>query len=267
MAAAPSAGAAVLSGLAQQMRAANPNTIVASAGDNVGASTFTSFVANDQPTIDALNGVGVDVSTLGNHEFDQGRSDVDNRLAKGFNFPLVSANIIDKTTGTYAYDPYFIKTAAGVRVAFVGAITQDVPGLVSPAGITTLTFTDIATSVDKVADELKDGNESNGEADVVIMLVHEGAADGTQASVLGSTAFGAIVQKTAGHVDAIVSGHTHQSYNYGYTTSTGQVVPVIEAVDDERIVAGPRPALTHGPGGRDRLPGSSCVRCAPSRRQ
>lgn len=224
-----SAGAAVLAGLVKQQRAANPNTIVASAGDNVGASTFTSFVANDQPTIDSLNAAGVDVSALGNHEFDQGRSDVDNRLAKGFSFPLISANIIDKTTGTYAYDPYFIKTVGGVRVAFVGAITQDMPGLVSPAGITSLTFADIASSVDTVADQLKDGNESNGEADVVIMLVHEGAADGTQASVLGSTAFGTIVSKTAGHVDAIVSAHTHQSYSYAFTTATGKVVPVIQS--------------------------------------
>ena len=105
-------------------------------------------------------------------------SDVDNRLAKGFNFPLISANIIDKTTGTYAYDPYVIKTVAGVRVAFVGAITQDMPGLVSPASITTLSFSDIATSVDTVADQLKDGNEANGEEDVVVLLVHDGAADG-----------------------------------------------------------------------------------------
>jgi len=228
-AAAPSAGAAVLSGLAKQMRTANPNTIVASAGDNVGATTFTSFIANDQPTIDALNAMGVDVSTLGNHEFDQGRTDVDTRLVPKFGFPLISANITNKSDGSYAYNPYFIKTLDGVRVAFVGAITQDMPGLVSPAGITTLQFNDIATSVDKVADELRDGNAANGEADVVILLVHEGAADASDASVLGNTAFGNIVTKTAGHVDAIVSGHSHQSYNKSFTTAAGKVVPVIQS--------------------------------------
>lgn len=225
----PSAGAAVLSGLAQKMRAANPNTIVASAGDNVGATTFTSFIANDQPTIDALNAMGVDVSTLGNHEFDQGRSDVDTRLKTKFAFPLISANIIDKATGTYAYDPYFIKTVDGVRVAFVGAITEDMPGLVSPAGISTLQFTNIPTSVNTVADRLRDGNAANGEADVVVLLVHEGAGDASDATVLGDTAFGRIVTGTAGHVDAIVSGHSHQSYNKSYTTSTGKVVPVIQS--------------------------------------
>ena len=228
-AAPPSAGAAVLTGLANQMRAANPNTIVASAGDSVGASTFTSFVANDQPTIDALNAMKVDVSALGNHEFDQGRSDVDSRLAAKLNFPLISANIIDRTTGTYAYDPYFIKTVSGVRVAFVGAITEEMPGLVSPAGIATLQFTDISSSVITVADQLRDGNTANGEADVVILLVHEGAPDASDASVLGATKFGSIVQKTAGHVDAIVSGHSHQSYDKDYTTASGKVVPVIQA--------------------------------------
>lgn len=228
-ASAPSAGAAVLSGLAKQMRAANPNTIVASAGDNVGATTFTSFIANDQPTIDALNAMGVDVSTLGNHEFDQGRTDVDTRLKPKFAFPLISANIIDTSTGTYAYDPYFIKTVDGVRVAFVGAITEDMPGLVSPAGISTLQFTDISTSVDKVADQLRDGNTANGEADVVVLLVHEGAGDASDAAVLGNTTFGTIVKGTAGHVDAIVSGHSHQSYNKTYTTADGKVVPVIQA--------------------------------------
>ncbi len=228
-AASPSAGVAVLSGLAKQMRSANPNTLVASAGDNVGATTFTSFIANDQPTIDALNAMGVDVSTLGNHEFDQGRSDVDTRLKPKFNFPLISANIIDKATGTYAYDPYVIKTVAGVRVAFVGAITEDMPGLVSPAGISTLQFTDITTSVDKVADQLRDGNAANGEADVVVLLVHEGAGDASDAAVLGDSKFGSIVKGTAGHVDAIVSGHSHQSYNKTYTTADGKVVPVIQS--------------------------------------
>lgn len=224
----PSGGAAVLATVAKQMRAANANTIVASAGDNVGATTFPSFIANDQPTIDALNAIGVDVSTLGNHEFDQGRTDVDTRLVPKFGFPLISANITDKTTGTYAYNPYFIKTVSGVRVAFVGAITQDMPGLVSPAGIATLQFNDIATRVNTVADQLRDGNAANGEADVVILLVHEGAGDGSDASVLGNTAFGNIVTKTAGHVDAIVSGHTHQAYSKTITAN-GKVVPVIQS--------------------------------------
>ena len=76
------AGAAVLAGALDQFRTANPNTLFVSAGDNVGASTFTSFIQHDDPTLDALNAAGLDVSALGNHEFDQGRVDVDDHLTQ-----------------------------------------------------------------------------------------------------------------------------------------------------------------------------------------
>ncbi len=75
-----SAGAAVLAGAVKQLRAANPNTVFAAAGDLIGASTFESFIAKDKPTIDALNEAGLEVSAVGNHEFDQGYDDLVNRV-------------------------------------------------------------------------------------------------------------------------------------------------------------------------------------------
>ena len=74
------AGAAVLAGAVKQLRAANPNTVFAAAGDLIGASTFESFIQNDKPTIDALNEAGLEVSAVGNHEFDQGYDDLVNRV-------------------------------------------------------------------------------------------------------------------------------------------------------------------------------------------
>ena len=71
------AGAAVLSSMVTSYRNANPNTTFVAAGDLIGASTFTSFIQNDKPTIDALNAIGLNTSSFGNHEFDQGRADVD----------------------------------------------------------------------------------------------------------------------------------------------------------------------------------------------
>ncbi|HET8928879.1 MAG TPA: hypothetical protein VFN24_13750 [Microbacterium sp.] len=65
-----SAGAAVLSCAVDYFESQNPNTLFVSAGDSIGASTFTSFIQDDQPTIDALNAIGLDVSAFGNHEFD-----------------------------------------------------------------------------------------------------------------------------------------------------------------------------------------------------
>ena len=77
---APTAGAAVLAGAVKQLRAENPNTVFAAAGDLIGASTFESFIQRDKPTIDALNAAGLDVSAVGNHEFDQGYDDLVNRV-------------------------------------------------------------------------------------------------------------------------------------------------------------------------------------------
>lgn len=74
------AGAAVVAGAIDQMRQTWPNTVFAAAGDLIGASTFESFIAQDKPTIDALNAAGLEVSAAGNHEFDQGYDDLVNRV-------------------------------------------------------------------------------------------------------------------------------------------------------------------------------------------
>ena len=74
------AGAAVLAGAVKQLRASNPNTVFAAAGDLIGASTFESFIQEDKPTIDALNEAGLEVSAVGNHELDQGYDDLVDRV-------------------------------------------------------------------------------------------------------------------------------------------------------------------------------------------
>ena len=89
----PVAGAAAMAGTVNQFRAANPNTLFVSSGDNIGASTFTSFIQDDEPTLDALNAMGLDVSTPGNHEFDKGQEDFNGRVRENSEFPYVNANI------------------------------------------------------------------------------------------------------------------------------------------------------------------------------
>ncbi|PPF89219.1 bifunctional metallophosphatase/5'-nucleotidase [Subtercola sp. Z020] len=206
------AGAAVLAGAVESFRAANPNTIFASAGDNIGASTFTSFIQDDQPTLDALDAMKLDVSSVGNHEFDKGASDLENRVEPAADFPYLAANIFDKATGEPAFDQYFVKDVAGIRVGFIGAVTEELPSLVSPAGLADVTVGPIVSSVNTVADELKDGDDANGEADVIVLLVHEGAA--TPEPAAPDSAFGKIVGGVNANVSAIISAHTHQLYNY-----------------------------------------------------
>jgi 5'-nucleotidase len=221
------AGAAVLAGAVDSYRAANPNTLFVSAGDNIGASTFTSKVQDDQPTLDVLNEMGLDVSTLGNHEFDKGRADVDGRVSDESDFPYVNANLFDTTTGERAYDPYFLAEQEGVSVAFIGAITEDLGTLVSPGGISTLSIEPIVENVNEVATALQDGDDANGEADVIVLLLHEGAdAGAAEANTpAADPKFGAIVNGVASNVDAIVSGHSHQEYNA--TIDGGRAFPTV----------------------------------------
>jgi 5'-nucleotidase len=242
-----SAGAAVMAGAVKQLRADNPNTVFAAAGDLIGASTFESFIDKDKPTIDALNSAGLEVSSVGNHEFDQGYDDLVNRVMApydattnpkgGANWEYLAANLVKKGTNDPVDEiaPTWTKTMNGVKVGFVGAVTEHLPELVSPAGIADIDVTDIVTAVNTQADELK--NVEN--ADIVIMLVHEGAG-GTDCATMDddpSSDFGSIINGIDENVDAIVSGHTHLEYNCDFT--------VQDWVDEGRKVT-KRPVVSAG---------------------
>ena len=169
-------GIAALSTAVKQVRAENPNTVFAAAGDMVGASTFTSFIQQDNPTIDALNAAGLEVSAVGNHEFDKGFADLTDRIIPRAKWEYLGANIYKKGTDEHALPAYYTEEFDGVTIGFVGAVTNELSSLVSPAGIAQIDVRDVTESVNAVADDLRDGDPSNGEADVVVLLVHEGAA-------------------------------------------------------------------------------------------
>jgi 5'-nucleotidase len=229
-AAPPIAGAAVVAGMVDSYRAANPNTVFVGAGDLIGASTFTSFIQDDQPTIDALNEMGLDASALGNHEFDRGREDLDDRILPAADWDYLSANIYDRATGEPAYDEYYLRDFEGVTVGFIGAMTEELPSLVSPAGIETLEVRPVVPEVNRVADELSDGDAANGEADVIVLLVHEGAATPDISSATDDSPFGRIVTGVDADVDAIISAHTHLAYDHEIPISgTDTLRPVISS--------------------------------------
>lgn len=229
-AAPPVAGAATLGGMVNSYEAANPNTILAAAGDLIGASTFTSFIQDDQPTLDALNAIGLDVSAFGNHEFDQGRDDIA-RIEGEADWPYLAANVYDRAAGVPAFEEYSVVETGGVSIGFVGAVTEELPSLVSPDGIATLEVRPVVPEVNRVAAALSDGDPLNGEADVVILLVHEGAATTSLASATDpASRFGSIVTGASADVDAIVSGHTHLQYDHDVPIpGTDRTRPVISS--------------------------------------
>ena len=245
------AGAAVIAGAVNQFRDAG-NTLFVSAGDNIGASSFTSAFQQDIPTLDALNEIGLDASALGDAEFDQGRTDLDDRVVPAADFPYLSANVYDRQTGQPAFEQYVVTEVDGILVGFIGALTSQLPTLVNPAGIASLEVRDVVTEVNRVAADLNDKNPANGEADVVILLLHEGAATGKIAAATNDSAFARIVAETAPSVAAIVSAHTHQRYSHSLPVA-GRALsrPVIQAQDDGRPLG--RLSLTIDPASHELL--------------
>ncbi|NIZ91982.1 bifunctional metallophosphatase/5'-nucleotidase [Kineococcus rubinsiae] len=231
----PIGGTAQLAGALDAMRAQQPNTLVLSAGDNIGASTFTSFIQQDAPTLAALNAMGVVASAVGNHEFDRGYADLVQRVgvegqpgAAGApplaDFPYLGANVLVRSTGRPAMPGYAVTDVGGVRVGVVGVVTQQTPSLVAPDGIADLQFTDPVAAANAVATQLSDGDAANDEADVVVLLAHEGSSGTDCAGVGTEGAFGQIVQGASPQIDAIVSGHTHMLYDCEFPVA-GKAVP------------------------------------------
>ena len=193
-------------------------TVLVSAGDNIGAATFSSAAHQDTPTLQYLNTLGLKASAVGNHEFDRGFPDLTGRVTETARFDYLGANVYRKGTQQPALPEYSVQTVNGVRVGFVGAVTAQTASLVAPAGISTIDFGDPVAAVNRVAAQLRDGQDANGEADVVVALYHEGAPGSSPRTLdqqkSASRAFTRIVEDTAGSVDVIYNAHSHQTYVY-----------------------------------------------------
>jgi 5'-nucleotidase len=217
-------------------QAAGPDSASAllSAGDNIGASLFASSSDGDLPTIDVLNKLELK-SSVGNHEFDKGYQDLVTRVADATDWNYLGANVF-KADGSRALQPYDVVTVNGVRVGVIGAVTQETPSLVTPSGIEGLQFKNPVTSVNEVADQLKDGDPDNGEADVVVAEYHEGAPEGTpdgatlDKELATSPVFKEIVTQTSSKVAAIFTAHTHKQYAWDAPVPgvTGKTRPVVQ---------------------------------------
>lgn len=228
------AGAAVIAGAVDVLSARNPNTVFAHSGDMIGASTFTSFSQQDNPTIDALVAAGIEVGAVGNHEFDAGFTDLVDRVATrygGGEFNL-GANVYLRGTTTPALDEYYVTEFDGVRIGFIGTVTAQTASLVSPAGIEDIEFGDPVEAANRVAEQLSDGEEGNGEADIIVSLVHEGPEPELDCAQIAAAqdAFGRVVRDSSSDIDAIVAGHTHIVVDCAYPVDGSAVErPVIMA--------------------------------------
>ncbi|NNC03604.1 bifunctional metallophosphatase/5'-nucleotidase [Corallococcus exiguus] len=227
-------GAVYLGRYIADLRAKNPNSIVVSAGDLIGATPLLSALFHDEPTIEAMNDIGLDISAVGNHEFDEGGTELlrmqsggchpvdgcqDGTGFSGAKFKILAANVATGPTSTLL-PRYDVRTFEGVKVAFIGMTLEGTPNIVTPTGIRGLEFKDEVETVNALVPELK----SQG-VNAMVVIVHEGGTPGVDSlynECKGIT--GPIVEiasKLDPAVSVIVSGHTHQAYN---CTLSGKLV-------------------------------------------
>lgn len=228
----PAGGAAYFASAVQAARARNPNSLVVSAGDLVGASPLVSSLFLDEPTVHAMNLIGLDFNAVGNHEFDRGREEL-LRLDRGgceqhtmrepcavdaefggADFAFLAANVITED-GSTLLPAYAIRSFASgdveVRVAVIGMTLENTPSVVTPAGVAGLSFRNEADTVNALVPRLK----AEG-ADAIVVLVHEGlnstqgyqemSCDGLSGDLMP------VLERLSPQVDVVISGHTHNTY-------------------------------------------------------
>jgi 5'-nucleotidase len=220
----PAGGAEHMASLVRELRADHKNNIFVAAGDLIGASPFLSAMFHDEPTIEAMSMMGLELASVGNHEFDEGKDEllrmqnggchpVDHCLGPhpfaGAKFHYLAASTFLKDAGKTLFPPYEIRTFDGIPVAFIGLTLKGTSGLISPASAEGLEFRDEAETVNALVPELK----ARG-VEAIVVLIHEGGSPtGDYNECPGiSGPIVEIVKKFDRAVDIVVSGHTHQAY-------------------------------------------------------
>ena len=245
-------GADYIAAYVARLKAQNPLNAVVGGGDFIGASPLISALFFDEPAIEVMNHVGVDFTSVGNHEFDKGSAELkrlqnggckithgaqDPNSCKGLgsktpgtfdgaHFKWLSANVIENATGRPLLAPYGIKSFNGVKMAFIGMTLKGTPGIVTPTGVAGLTFQDEADTVNALVPRLR----AQG-VEAIVVLVHQGGfqaspnvgdingCDGNLHNADGSKSdIEKIVNRLDDAVDLVISAHTHAAYNCSANT-------------------------------------------------
>jgi 5'-nucleotidase len=238
----------------KQLKAANPkHTIEVAAGDLIGGSPLLSAAFHDEPAIESMNKLGLDVSAVGNHEFDEGVTELlrmqnggchpvdgcqDGDGFKGAKFQYLAANVVKKTNDKPILPPYMIEKRGGVKVGFIGLTLEGTPNIVSANGIQTVNFLDEATTINHYATVLR-----NKGVHTIVVLMHEGGAQSvalSESTINTCTGMsGAVVPIVAAlddEVDMVISAHTHQAYNCMLPNAANRDIPVSSASSFGRLV-------------------------------
>ncbi|MFG3000832.1 bifunctional metallophosphatase/5'-nucleotidase [Streptomyces sp. NPDC048340] len=252
----PAGGVEYLATGLREARKGHEYSVTAAAGDMIGGSPMLSGLFHDEPTVEALNKLKLDVSSVGNHEFDEGRTEL-RRMAyggchpvegcfeygkdfTGAQFKYLAANVTDEKTKRPMMNPTFVWQKGDVKIGFIGVTLEGTPDVVTAEGVKGLKFGDEIETINKYAAELnKQGVKS------IVALIHEGGLPASGAynydcDVPGAGAgiSGAIVdiaKNVDAKVDALVTGHTHQAYACNIPDPAGNPRMVTSAASYGRL--------------------------------
>jgi 5'-nucleotidase len=221
----PAGGAEFLATAVTELRKKNPNHIFVAAGDLIGASPLLSALFRDEPTIESLGMMGLEVTAVGNHEFDRGSLELlriqrggcypgeackGPKPFEGAKFKYLAASTVDARTGDLFLPAYHVKRFGGIPVAFIGLTLKDTPTIVVPSGVVGLRFRDEAETVNELVPQLKKQG-----IEAIVLLIHEGgmpSGDFNECPGISGPIVD-IVKKLDKAVDLVISGHTHRAYN------------------------------------------------------
>ena len=249
----PSGGGEYLSTKLKELRQGNKYTLTVAAGDLIGGSPAFSGLFHDEPSVESLNAMGLDVSSVGNHEFDEGVTELlrmqdggchpldgcyfpDEPYA-GADFQWLSANVVNEATGETPLPPYWIERFESIDVAFIGMTLEATDTLVAAVGIEGWDFLDEAETANALVPILK----AQG-VEAIIVLLHEG---GSQTPAPGeinacegiSGPIVAINDALGPEIDVMVTGHTHLPYNCLLEDASGQPRIVTSSYSYGRVVS------------------------------
>ena len=221
-------GGAYLAATLAQLRAGQANSVTVSAGDLIGASPFTSANFLDEPTILAMDMLGLEYNAVGNHEFDKGSAELlrmqQGGCAKhttrepcqvdspfpGARFRFLAANVL-KPDGSTLFPATAIKDFGPVQLGIIGMTLKETATLVTPAGVAGLRFADEAATANALVPRLK----AEG-ADIILLAIHQGGRSDGVYNVAGCAGLSGDILPILDALDpaiaVVVSGHTHEAY-------------------------------------------------------
>ncbi|MFP4555625.1 MAG: bifunctional metallophosphatase/5'-nucleotidase [Bacteroidales bacterium] len=156
---------------------------------------------------EVMNYMGYEASTVGNHDIEAGPENY-NQIEKEFEFPWLSANIIDKRTGLTYFKPYTIIERNGVKIAVMGLTTPSVPNWLSPKLWEHMQFNDMIESASQWMDSIR----INEKPHIIIGLFHAGhdaSYEGSDPDEPFNENASALVAQQVPGFDAVLIGHDH----------------------------------------------------------